>query len=393
MILTITSISHMNRIVLPFQSFKYQTEIYEEEIIKAVNGVIKSKQYVLGKELQNFEKNYSHLTGVKYTVGVGSGLDALIIALKSLNIGPDDEVIVPSNTYIATWLAVSMVGAKIVPVEPRESSSNINPNLIEDKITKKTKVIVPVHLYGQSCEMEQIMKIANKYNIYVVEDNAQSQLAKYKGKLTGSFGHINATSFYPTKNLGAMGEAGAITTNNFKLSKFASRYRNYGSDKKYFNEIKGINSRLDEIQAAILNIKIKHLDKITKERVLIANKIIENLKEIEHIDLPISSTDFENVFHIFNIRTKFRDELANFLSQNGISTSIHYPIPPHLQKAYTNLGFKIGDFPIAEKLSKTSLSLPFFPGMTDIELELLINKIKFFFNKKIASSKNAKIKL
>jgi len=379
MMLMIISISHMNRIVLPFQSFKYHKEIYEEEIIKAIKCVIKSNQYVLGKELQNFEVSYSHLTGVKFTVGVGSGLDALVIALKSLNIGPNDEVIVPSNTYIATWLAVSMVGAKIVPVEPRESSSNINPDLIEENITDKTKVIVPVHLYGQSCEMEQIMKIANKYNIYVVEDNAQSQLAKYKGQTTGSFGHINATSFYPTKNLGALGEAGAITTNNEGLAKFVKQYRNYGSDIKYVNNIKGINSRLDEIQAAILNVKIKYLKKITKERVRLANKIIQSLNGIKEINLPISNTNFENVYHIFNVRTKYRDELANFLMEKGIVTSIHYPIPPHLQKAYLDLDFKIGDFPIAEKLAKESLSLPFFPGMTNNQIDYLVSQINSFF--------------
>ena len=369
----------MNKIVLPFQSFKYHSEYYEKDIIEAVNNVIRSNQYVLGEELRNFENSYSNLTGVKYTVGVGSGLDALVIALKSLNIGPEDEVIVPSNTYIATWLAVSVVGAKIVPVEPRESSSNINPDLIEDKITKKTKAIIAVHLYGQSCEMEQIMKIAKKYNIYVIEDNAQSQLAKYKSQFTGSFGHINATSFYPTKNLGAIGEAGAITTNNIELAKFAIKHRNYGSDKKYVNDIKGVNSRLDEIQAAILNVKIKYLEKITKERVLIANKITESLQGIENLALPISISNFENVFHIFNVRSKFRDELSSFLLENGIASSIHYPIPPHLQKAYQDLGFKTGDFPIAEKLSKTSLSLPFFPGMTDEEIDYLTSKIRVFF--------------
>lgn len=373
----------MNKIVLPFQSFRYHSEYYEKDIIEAVNNVIRSNQYVLGEELRNFENSYSNLTGVKYTVGVGSGLDALVIALKSLNIGPEDEVIVPSNTYIATWLAISVVGAKIIPVEPRESSSNINPDLIEDKITKKTKAIIPVHLYGQSCEMEQIMKIAKKYNIYVIEDNAQSQLAKYKKQFTGSFGHINATSFYPTKNLGAIGEAGAITTNNIELAKFAIKYRNYGSDKKYVNDIKGVNSRLDEIQAAILNVKIKYLEKITKERVLIANKITESLQGIENLALPISISNFENVFHIFNVRSKFRDELSSFLLENGIASSIHYPIPPHLQKAYQDLGFKKGDFPIAEKLSKTSLSLPFFPGMTDEEIDYLTSKVHSFFNLKI----------
>ena len=373
----------MNKIVLPFQSFRYHSEYYEKDIIEAVNNVIRSNQYVLGEELRNFENSYSNLTGVKYTVGVGSGLDALVIALKSLNIGPEDEVIVPSNTYIATWLAISVVGAKIIPVEPRESSSNINPDLIEDKITKKTKAIIPVHLYGQSCEMGQIMKIAKKYNIYVIEDNAQSQLAKSNGQYTGSFGDINATSFYPTKNLGAIGEAGAITTNNIELAKFAIQYRNYGSEIKYINNIKGVNSRLDEIQAAILNVKIKYFKKITNERITIAKKIHEKLKGIDDLFLPKISTNEDNVFHIFNVKTSFRDELSSYLLNEGIATTIHYPIPPHLQKAYSDLGYKVGDFPIAEKLAKTSLSLPFFPGMTNNHIDFLTSKIIIFFNLKV----------
>lgn len=369
----------MDEIVIPFQSFKYHSDLYETDIINAVSDVIRSNQYVLGEETRNFENSYSNLTEVKYTVGVGSGLDALVIALKSLKIGPEDEVIVPSNTYIATWLAISAVGAKIVPVEPRESSSNINPELIEEKITRRTKAIIPVHLYGQCCEMEQIMSIAKKHELYVIEDNAQSQLAKYKNQYTGSFGDINATSFYPTKNLGAIGEAGAITTNNIELAKFATQYRNYGSEIKYHNNIKGVNSRIHEIQAAILNVKIKYLKKITTERISIAKKIHERLVGIEDLSLPEISNKEDNVFHIFNIKTSFRDELANYLLSKGIATSIHYPIPPHLQKAYKELGYKVGDFPIAEKLAKTSLSLPFFPGITNDEIFVLTSEIILFF--------------
>ena len=369
----------MSNFIVPFQSFDYQDNLYRDSLIKEFVKVLDSKWYVLGKNLIDFERNYSFSTNVKHTVGVASGLDALVLSLKALRVGPGDEVIVPSNTYIASWLAVTAVGAKIVPVEPNFYSSNIDPRLIEEKITSKTKVIMPVHLYGNPCEMSQIMKISKKYNLYVVEDNAQAQLATHDKIYTGSFGDINATSFYPTKNLGALGEAGAITTNNDELSSFIKAFRNYGSSKKYVNEIKGVNSRLDEIQAAFLNVKLPYLSELINERIIIANKLNDRLKDVGDIQLPIPLKNNKHVYHIYNIKTERRDDLASFLNKSRIGSSIHYPIPPHLQEAYSDLKFKNGSFPIAEKLAKLSLSLPIYPGMSEDQLDYMIFKIKSFY--------------
>jgi len=361
-----------------FNSFKKHTEKYKNQILKSIEKVFDSHWYVLGNEVNDFESNYSSLTKVNHTIGVASGLDALIIALKALDIMPEDEIIVPSNTYIASWLAVSAVNAKIIPVEPDPRTFNINPLLIEEAITDKTKVIMPVHLYGQPCDMVSIMEIANKYNLFVVEDNAQSQLATWNGKFTGSFGDINATSFYPTKNLGAIGEAGAITTNNEAYKNFVISYRNYGSREKYVNEIKGINSRIDELQAGILNVKLTYFEEFTEERKIIAKRYYNNLKTLNEIELPFVSNEAEHVYHLYVIKSNKRDELANFLLKNQIQTAIHYPIPPHLQLAYSELGYKKGDFPIAEKLSQTCLSLPLYPGLSMEEVDFICKKIKQF---------------
>ena len=266
---------------IPFLNFDPMHVPIKKDLIDAFEEFINSNWFVLGNGVKNFEEEYSNFNKIPYVVGVSNGLDALIISLKTLNIGPGDEVIVPSNTYIATALAVSHVGAKPVLVEPCIDTYNIDPNLIESSITKKTKAIMPVHLYGQSCKMDIIKSIANKYNIYVVEDNAQSQGASCDNKLTGTWGDVNATSFYPGKNLGAFGEAGAITTNNIKLAEEAKIYRNYGSQKKYYNKFLGYNMRLDECQAYLLSIKLKYLNKWNIQRQNIAKKYLEELKEID----------------------------------------------------------------------------------------------------------------
>ena len=365
--------------MIPFNSFKKHNELYKKQILESIENVFDSQWYVLGKEVENFEAIYSKSTRVKNTIGVASGLDALIIALKALEIGPSDEVIVPSNTYIATWLAISAVGAKIIPVEPNINTFNICPSLIEKAITKNTKVIMPVHLYGQSCDMDAIMNIAKKHNLFVVEDNAQSQLGTWNGKYTGSFGDINATSFYPTKNLGAIGEAGAITTNIESYKDFVKTYRNYGSNEKYVNIIKGVNSRIDELQAGILNVKLKYLKEFTNERKEIAARYNNNLKDLREINIPYVSPEADHVYHLYVIKTTKREELIKFLLKNNIQTGIHYPIPPHLQKAYSELGFKKGDFPIAEQMSKTCLSLPLYPGLTFEEVDLVCDRIKEFY--------------
>jgi len=306
-------------------------------------------------------------------------LDALHLALKSLGIGSGDEIIVPSNTYIATALAVSFVGAKPVFVEPDLNTYNLNPVFIEAAITSKTKAIIPVHLYGQSCEMEQIIKIAQKYNLYVVEDNAQSQGATYNGKLTGSWGDVNGTSFYPGKNLGALGDAGAVTTNSDLIASKIKTLRNYGSEKKYYNDVIGHNMRLDELQAAFLSIKLKYLKQWIIERKQIAAWYNETLYGVGDLVLPQIHPNATHVFHLYVIRTSKRDALQEYLTKNGIGTLIHYPVPPHLQKAYEYLGFKKGAFPITEKISESCLSLPLWPGMNQNQVDTVVMNIKQFY--------------
>ena len=365
--------------MIKFLSFDYQNNIIRDMIFNSLEKLFDSKSYVLGSNVTDFETKYSKINKSKYSVGVGSGLDALTISLKALRIGRGDEVIVASNAYIASWLSVSNVGAKIVPVEPDIETFNIDVHKIEEKITSKTKAIMPVHLFGQPCEMDKIMNIAKKYKLYVVEDNAQAHLAKYNSKITGTFGKINATSFYPTKNLGAIGEAGCITTNDKNLNDFVISYRNYGSSKKYINEIIGTNSRLDEIQACILNVKLKFIKEWNKDRKIIASKYNKLLSKCDFVKTPKSLDKCDHVYHLYVIQINKRDQLQQYLTQNGIGTSIHYPIPPHLQKAYSDLRYKKGDFPIAEKLANTSLSLPIYPGLSNFDIEYICNTVIKFF--------------
>ncbi|MBK0378208.1 DegT/DnrJ/EryC1/StrS family aminotransferase [Mucilaginibacter sp. SD-g] len=341
--------------------------------------VYQKKWYILGNELDAFEKKYAEYNEVAHCIGVANGLDALTISLKTLNIGPDDEVIVPSNTFIASWLAISNTGAKIVPVEPDINTYNLDPQKLWNSITNKTKAIMPVHLYGQACEMDAIMEIAKKNKLYVIEDNAQAHGCTYQGQLTGSFGDINATSFYPTKNLGALGDAGAITTNNPILAEKARLLRNYGSESKYNNQVIGLNSRLDELQAAFLAVKLNHIATWTIERKALANIYHEQLKNIGDMRLPDIAPRADHVYHLFVIRTEQRDKLQQHLYNNGIDTAIHYPIPPHLQNAYKHLGYKKGAFPIAEKLANTILSLPLYPGMKNSDILYICDRIKKFY--------------
>lgn len=333
----------------------------------------------MGENVKEFEKQYASFNKVNYCVGVSNGLDALHLSLKTLEIGEGDEVIVPSNTYIASLLAVSYVGATPVLVEPDKQTYNIDPQKIEIAITSKTKAIMPVHLYGQACQMEAIMEIAKKHNLKVIEDNAQSQGALFNGKPTGSWGDINGTSFYPGKNLGALGDAGGVTTNDEALMIKASMLRNYGSNKKYHNEVVGFNMRLDECQAAFLNVKLKYLAEWTQQRQTIAQWYFEALEGIEEIILPKTALGATHVYHLFVIRALNRDQLQTHLNENGIGTLIHYPIPPHLQKAYQHLGFKKGDFPIAEEIANTCLSLPIWPGMTKEIVDNIAGVIRKFY--------------
>lgn len=364
---------------VPFLSFTHMNQQVKAETLKAFETFIDAQWYVSGKEVENFEKNYAEFCHTKYCAGLSNGLDALHIALRSLGVGPGHEVIVPSNTYIATLIAVTNVGAIPVLVEPNAKSYNLDPKNIEAKITNKTKAIIPVHLYGQACQMDEITAIALKHNLFVIEDNAQAHGAFYNGKITGSMGHINATSFYPGKNLGAFGEAGAVTTNDENLAEAAKMIRNYGSKKKYYNEVIGYNMRMDECQGAFLAIKLKYLNEWTALRQQIAANYDKALAGVGDLILPHTVQNATHVYHQYIIRTKKRDALQEFLSKNGIGTLIHYPVPPHMQKAYAHLNISKGSLPIAEELSETMLSIPIYPGITEANLQEVADTIKAFF--------------
>ena len=362
---------------IPFVSFLPMERELDNDIRKAFERVFARSWYIEGVEDEAFEKAFAEYCDSKYCVGVGNGLDALMLALKALGVGEGDEVIVPSNTYIATALAVTYVGATPVFVEPDIKTFNINPILIEEAITDKTKAIMPVHLYGQACDMDQIMMVAKKHNLYVVEDCAQAHGATYKGKVIGSFGNAAGFSFYPGKNLGALGDAGATVTSNKELADKIRALGNYGSDYKYHHIYQGNNSRLDEMQAAFLAAKLPHLDRINVERRKIAQKYMEGIDNPVVI-LPYVPKDMVPVWHIFGIRCERRDELEAFLNQRGIGTNKHYPIPIHLQDCYKKLGYKKGDFPIAEEISATELSIPMYYGMSDEEIQFVIDSINEF---------------
>lgn len=362
---------------IPFVTFKPLEAELDKELRAAFERVYMNSWYIEGKEGEAFEEAFAVYCDRKYCVGVGNGLDALFLALKALGIKEGDEVIVPSNTYIATALAVTYIGAVPVFVEPDIRTFNIEPGRIEAAITEKTKAIMPVHLYGQPCDMEPILEIARKDSLFVVEDCAQAHGATYKGKVIGSFGDVAGFSFYPGKNLGALGDAGAIVTNDEDLAKKVRALGNYGSDYKYHHVYQGNNSRLDELQAAFLSAKLNSLDKVNENRRELARKYMEEIKN-PLITLPYVPEYANPVWHIFGIRCDRRDELEAFLKENGIGTNKHYPIPMHLQECYKDLGFKEGDFPIAEEISKTELSLPLYYGMTDEEIEYVVERINAF---------------
>jgi len=371
----------MNKIVR-FISFDKVNDQIKNKLIDSFKNFIDNQNYVLGKKVSDFEKQYARFNKVNYCIGVGNGLDAIVIALRVLGIGKGDEVLVPSNTFIATWLAVSSVGAIPVPVEPKIDTYNIDPNCITKKITNKTKAIIPVHLYGQACEMDKIMEIAKINKLFVIEDNAQAQGATYGNQMTGSFGEINATSFYPGKNIGAFGDAGAITTKNKKFAESTKMLRNYGSEIKYLNKIKGLNSRLDEIQAGFLSIKLSYLRRWNKDRQRVAKIYSHDLAGVGDLILPRIAAGATTVYHQYVVCTHKRDTLQKFLFQKKIKTMIHYPIPPHLQQAYSEFGYKRGDYPIAERLSETTLSLPIYPYLDMTEQSYIINCIRKFFDEK-----------
>jgi dTDP-4-amino-4,6-dideoxygalactose transaminase len=364
---------------IPFLNFDKRNLEIKAEIMDSFEEFFDSNRYVLGPKLLSFEEEYASFSGTDFCVGVSNGLDALKLSLKVLNIGEGDEVIVPSNTYIATVLAVTAVGAIPIFVEPDVSTFNIDPSKITEAITSKTKCIIPVHLYGQPCKMDEIMDIASENKLFVVEDNAQSQGATYDGKRTGSFGDVNAVSFYPGKNIGALGEAGAITMNNKAHFEKVKVLRNYGSSQKYINTLIGYNNRMDEVQASFVSVMLRYIDSWNDQRNQIAKKYELNLKHIENLILPEIQNNAYSVWHQYVIRTDRRDELQDYLKNNGIGTLIHYPIPPHMQECYKELGYNKGNFPIAEKMANTVLSLPIYPGLSDIEIKYITDSIDRFY--------------
>lgn len=350
--------------------------MHQDEYEKKALDVLRSGWYVLGNEVKSFEEEFASYCGAKYCVGLASGLDALWIAFRLLGIGEGDEVLVQGNTYIASVMGITINGATPVFVEPDEFN-NMNADLVEELITEKTKAILVVHLYGQASNMGAIVEVAKKYNLRIVEDCAQSHGAFFEDKMTGTFGDIGCFSFYPSKNLGAFGDAGAIVTNNEDIYKEAKIFRNYGSEKRYYNKVVGANSRLDEMQAALLRVRLKYIDEITNERKKICKRYLEGINN-KKINLPTIRKGATTVWHQFVIHTNYRDELIKYLDTRGIGTIIHYPIPPHLSEAYQYLGYKQGDFPITERYANEVLSLPLYNGMTDEEIETVIDAINTF---------------
>lgn len=364
---------------IPFFTLVHQNLELEKELEAFYKDLHADATYILGKRVLQFEKEYAAYHSVKQCIGVGNGLDALTLSLRALGIGKGDEVIVPANSFIATVLAVTHVGATPILTEPNFRSFNITVEEIQKKITSKTKAIIPVHLYGLPCEMDGIISLAEKNNIHIVEDNAQAHGARYKNRLTGSFGIVNATSFYPVKPLGAYGDGGAITTNDDALAKQIRLLGNYGSEEKYYYETTGVNSRLDEIQAGVLSIKLKSLDRWNEERIQIAAMYSELLKNIEDVLLPIASPDSKHIYHQYVIQTKDRDALKEHLAKHNIQTGIHYPVPPHLQKAYEFLHLKKGSLPVTEKVSEMILSLPIYIGMKTEEVAYVSEIVSRFY--------------
>lgn len=362
---------------IPFVSFLPMEKELNEDIRNAFERVFTRSWYIEGKEDEAFETAFANYCGVDYCVGCGNGLDALMLALKALGVSNGDEVIVPSNTYIATALAVTYVGATPVFVEPELESFLINPTLIESAITEKSKAIMPVHLYGQACDMDQIMSIAKKNNLFVIEDCAQAHGATYKGKRVGSFGDAAGFSFYPGKNLGALGDAGAAVTNNKEIADKIRALGNYGSDYKYHHIYKGNNSRLDEMQAAFLLAKLPHLDRMNEERRRIAKMYSDGIKNPKIIT-PVVKDFCVPVWHIYGVRCAERDALEKYLNEKGIGTNKHYPIPMHMQECYKDLGIAQESLPIAEEISATELSLPMYYGMIDEEVQYVIDAINAF---------------
>ena len=361
--------------MIPFLDLKSINLARQTELKDAFDRVLNSGWYILGNEVKAFEQEFAAYCGTEFAIGVSNGLDALHLILRAYEIGEGDEVIVPSNTYIATWLAATYAGAKPVPVEPDEKTFNLDPALLEKAITPRTKAIIVVHLYGQAADMDPIMAIAEKHGIKVIEDGAQAHGASYKGRRVGNLGHAAGFSFYPGKNLGAIGDAGGVTTNDPELAQKIRVLLNYGSRVKYHNEVQGYNCRLDELQAALLRVKLRYLDEENEVRSRIAAIYQNGLKDTG-LALPVTAPEGEPVWHLYVVRSSNRDQLQKDLAERQIATMIHYPIPPHMQPAYAELGFKEGDFPIAERIHREVLSLPMGPTLSETEALAVVTAVQ-----------------
>lgn len=360
--------------MVPFLDLKAAYLELQREIDAAIKRVLDSGWYILGKEVKQFEQEFADYCEAKHCIGVGNGLEALHLILRTYGIGEGDEVIVPSNTYIATWLAASYAGATPIPVEPDERTYNIDPTLIEAAITPRTRAIIAVHLYGQPADMDAINAIARKHNLKVIEDAAQAHGARYKGKRVGTLGDAAGFSFYPGKNLGAIGDGGAVTTSDSDLAAKVRMLCNYGSSAKYHNEVKGFNSRLDELQAAFLREKLKKLDEWNGRRKVISAEYLNALRDC-NVVLPHVPEWADPVWHLFVVRNSQRDQFQKNLSEAGIGTMIHYPIPPHMQPAYADLNLPAGSYPIAERIHREVLSLPMGPHLSAAEQSKVIAEL------------------
>lgn len=360
----------------------------KDEIDAAVARVLDSGWYILGPEVEAFEAEWADYCGARFAVGVGNGLDALTLALRALGVGPGDEVIVPSNTYIATWLAVSAVGARPVPVEPDPATYTIDSARIEAALTPATKAILPVHLYGHPADLDPILELARRRGLFVVEDAAQAHGARYRGRRIGAHGDAVCWSFYPGKNLGALGDAGAVTTNREEVAERLRLLRNYGSRVKYVNEVKGVNSRLDPLQAAILRVKLRHLDEWNGRRWELASFYTQRLSQ-SGVQLPQVAPWAESAWHLYVIRSTQREDLQRYLTEAGIGTLVHYPIPPYRQQAYVKEGFGKGAFPLTSRLAGEVLSLPMSPHVTQGQAQLVVKQIMDFVKRIISGERNA----
>ena len=364
---------------VPFVDLSWQYECIKDELNPMLERIMSSGGFILGDSVRQFEQDFSAFSDCTHGVGVASGLDALKLALRALDIGPGDEVITVANTFIATTLAISSVGATPVLVDMEEGSFNLNPAQLDDVITPSTRAIIPVHLYGQPAEMDAINAIAEKYELSVIEDASQAHGARYKGRRVGSMSHIGAFSMYPGKNLGAFGDAGVCTTRDEELAKKLLSLRNYGSDRKYYHDVLGENSRLDAIQATVVGLKLKLLDEWNQQRRQAASNYVEGLSGVGDVITPAVGADMEHAFHLFVIRTAQRDALMAHLQGCGVGCIVHYPVPIHLQKAYEDMPWEPGQFPVTEKCADEILSLPVFPGISADQQAHVMASVRSFF--------------